>query len=56
MGAKIGEGFGAEVQRQFDQDIPIWEAKRYQPSPALAPIERPITEFRRWASQFYAAP
>jgi nitrite reductase/ring-hydroxylating ferredoxin subunit len=53
MGAKIGAGFGAEVQRQFDQDIPIWEAKRYQPSPALAPIEKPITEFRRWASQFY---
>jgi nitrite reductase/ring-hydroxylating ferredoxin subunit len=53
MGAKIGEGFGNEVQRQFEQDIPIWEAKRYQPSPALAPIEKPITEFRRWASQFY---
>jgi phenylpropionate dioxygenase-like ring-hydroxylating dioxygenase large terminal subunit len=54
MGEKIGTAFGDEVQRQFDQDIPIWEAKRYQPSPALAPIEKPITEFRRWASQFYA--
>jgi hypothetical protein len=27
--------------------------KRYQPTPALAPTERPVTEFRRWAAQFY---
>ena len=54
MAAKIGIAFGAEVERQFDQDIPIWEHKRYQPSPALAPSEKPITEFRRWAKQFYA--
>jgi len=53
--AKIGRAFGAEVSRQLDQDIPIWEHKRYQPSPALAPGEKPITEFRKWASQFYAA-
>ena len=56
IGAKIGAAFGAEVERQFDQDIPIWEAKRYQPSPALAPSEKPITEFRKWAAQFYAEP
>jgi nitrite reductase/ring-hydroxylating ferredoxin subunit len=56
MAAKIGAGFGAEVARQLDQDIPIWEHKRYQPSPALAPSEKPITEFRRWASQFYVQP
>jgi nitrite reductase/ring-hydroxylating ferredoxin subunit len=54
IGAKIGIAFGAEVTRQLDQDIPIWEHKRYQPSPALAPSERPITVFRKWASQFYA--
>ena len=41
-------------ERQLDQDIPIWEAKRYVPSPALAPSEKPVTEFRRWATQFYA--
>jgi len=50
---KIGAGFAAEVARQFNEDIPIWENKRYQPSPALAPTERPVTEFRRWAAQFY---
>jgi phenylpropionate dioxygenase-like ring-hydroxylating dioxygenase large terminal subunit len=54
LGAKIGQAFGAEVARQFDQDIPIWERKHYQPVPALAPSEKPVTEFRRWARQFYA--
>ena len=53
---KIGAGFAAEVARQFHEDIPIWEHKRYQPSPALAPSEKPVTEFRRWAAQFYPAP
>ena len=54
IGAKIAAPFAEEVRRQFEQDIPIWEAKRYEPSPALAPSEKPVTEFRRWASQFYA--
>lgn len=53
---KIGAGFAAEVSRQFGEDIPIWENKRYQPSPALAPSERAVTEFRRWAGQFYPEP
>lgn len=53
LAAKIGAGFGAEVVRQFDQDIVIWEHKRFEPSPALAPSEKPIVEFRRWAEQFY---
>ena len=38
---------------EVQQDIPIWEHKRYQPNPALAPSEKPITEFRRWFAQFY---
>lgn len=55
IAARIGVAFGAEVQRQLDQDIPIWEHKRYEPHPALAPNEKPITEFRTWARQFYVA-
>lgn len=54
IGARIAAPFAAEVRRQFDQDIPIWESKRYLPTPALASTERAVTEFRRWASQFYA--
>jgi nitrite reductase/ring-hydroxylating ferredoxin subunit len=49
VAAKIAPGFAAEVERQFDQDIPIWESKSYLPVPALAPNEKPVTEFR----QFY---
>jgi nitrite reductase/ring-hydroxylating ferredoxin subunit len=52
--ASISEPFAAEVERQFEQDVPIWENKRFVESPALAPNEKPITDFRRWASQFYA--
>ena len=54
IAAKIGASFAAEVSRQFDQDIPIWENKVFVPTPALAPSEKPVTEFRRWAAQFYA--
>jgi hypothetical protein len=53
VAAKIAPGFAAEVERQFDQDIPIWESKSYLPVPALAPNEKPVTEFRKWAAQFY---
>ncbi|MFN8034436.1 MAG: Rieske 2Fe-2S domain-containing protein [Acidimicrobiia bacterium] len=54
--AKIGPAFAAEVKRQFEEDIPIWESKHFVPSPALAPVEKPITRFRSWASQFYVTP
>lgn len=55
IAAKIAEPFAAEVERQFDQDIPIWESKTFLEVPALAPSEKPIMEMRRWASQFYAS-
>jgi len=56
VAAKIAPGFAAEVERQFDQDIPIWESKTFLPVPSLAPSEKPVTEFRKWAAQFYAIP
>ena len=52
--ARIANAFISSVTSEVQQDIPIWEHKRYQPNPALAPSEKPITEFRRWFSQFYA--
>jgi hypothetical protein len=54
VGAKIAAPFAGEVGRQFDQDIQIWESKSYLPVPALAPSEKPVTELRKWAAQFYA--
>ena len=54
LSTMIADGFVSEVKRQFEQDVPIWENKRFVESPALAPYEKPITEFRTWAAQFYA--
>lgn len=44
----------AEVVRQMEQDIPIWEHKRYLAKPMLCDGDGPIPAYRRWASQFYS--
>ncbi len=49
----IARAFVRSVTSEVGQDIPIWERKRYRPSPALAPSEKPITQFRGWFQQFY---
>jgi len=48
-----GSKFAEEVKRQFRQDIPIWEHKRFLADPALASVEKPIMQFRKWAERFY---
>jgi len=50
---KIADRFVAEVNRQVQQDIPIWENKVYRPNPNLSDGDGPILQFRRWFSQFY---
>ena len=48
------EQFGAEIIRQFRQDIHIWSHQRYSDPPALSSGEAPgFTAIRRWAKQFY---
>lgn len=54
IGDRIAPSFAQEVERQFDQDIPIWESKEFLAVPALAPSEKPLMDFRKWAAQFYA--
>jgi len=44
----VGEG-----RKTIDQDVPIWESKRYREHPALVEGDGPIMQFRRWARQFY---
>jgi 3-ketosteroid 9alpha-monooxygenase subunit A len=55
--ADQGSGVAAavinEVVRQMEQDIPIWEHKAYLPKPMLCDGDGPISEYRKWASQFY---
>jgi nitrite reductase/ring-hydroxylating ferredoxin subunit len=36
------------------QDIPIWENKIYKDPPVLRPMEKAVTEQRRWCRQFYS--
>lgn len=46
--------FGAEVIRQFAQDVHIWAHQRYSDPPALATAEyEGFTALRKWATQFY---
>jgi phenylpropionate dioxygenase-like ring-hydroxylating dioxygenase large terminal subunit len=52
--ARVARAFVDSVSREIGQDIPIWEHKAYMPAPALAPSEKPIMEYRRWYSRFYA--
>jgi 3-ketosteroid 9alpha-monooxygenase subunit A len=46
--------FGAEVIRQFQQDIHIWSHQRYSDPPALTGSELAgFTAIRQWAMKFY---
>ncbi|PZT75921.1 (2Fe-2S)-binding protein [Streptomyces sp. AC1-42W] len=38
------------------QDLTIWNTKRYEPYPRLAPNDRAIGLFRHWTRQFYPEP
>ena len=53
--ARIADAFVRSVTSEVQQDIPIWEHKRYVRSPALAASEKPIMDWRRWFEQFYVA-
>ena len=46
-------GLIAEVVRQVEQDIPIWEHKVCGSAPILCDGDGPIAKYRRWFSQFY---
>ena len=49
----VGRAFLAEIERQFTQDIPIWEHKAYLPRPILCDGDGPIATLRRWSRTFY---
>jgi nitrite reductase/ring-hydroxylating ferredoxin subunit len=49
----VGRAFVAEIDRQFSQDIPIWENKIHWTHPVLCDGDGPIGLLRRWAQQFY---
>ena len=56
--AGLGVGYAAfvaEVNRQFDRDIPIWENKVMRPRPVLCDGDGPIGVYRKWAEKHYPA-
>jgi len=52
----IGKAFVKEITRQLEQDIPIWENKKYLPRPVICEGDGPIGLFRTWSRQFYPTP
>jgi phenylpropionate dioxygenase-like ring-hydroxylating dioxygenase large terminal subunit len=43
----------ARILDEFNSDLAIWQHKKYAPSPNLASGEKLITQYRKWAQQFY---
>jgi phenylpropionate dioxygenase-like ring-hydroxylating dioxygenase large terminal subunit len=56
MTSTVANAFVKEINKQVQEDRPIWEHKAFVPSPALADTDGPILQFRKWYSQFYAEP
>jgi phenylpropionate dioxygenase-like ring-hydroxylating dioxygenase large terminal subunit len=50
----VGKHYIAEIERQLEQDIPIWENKVYVHPPLLVDGDGPIGLYRKWARQFYS--
>ena len=49
----IAKGLIRDIVKQFEEDKPIWEHKRYRPLPILCDGDGPIARFRKWFGQFY---
>lgn len=54
--ATVGKAYIAEIERQLNQDIPIWENKIYVHPPLLVDGDGPIGLYRKWCRQFYSEP
>jgi phenylpropionate dioxygenase-like ring-hydroxylating dioxygenase large terminal subunit len=43
------------TNRQFNQDVAIWENKIYRAKPPLTQVDGPVLQYRQWFRQFYSA-
>ena len=50
---RIAAAFYREVNRQVQEDIPIWNTKIYHERPMLTEGEGQVKRFRGWVKQFY---
>ena len=53
LSAVAGQALVRTVAHMMVQDARIWNLKRYEPCPQLAPGESAISHYRRWVRQFY---
>jgi 3-ketosteroid 9alpha-monooxygenase subunit A len=51
--SEIGDAVMRDIERQVQEDIPIWENKAYVERPMLVEGDGPIGVFRSWVRQFY---
>ena len=51
--ANVGRAFIAELERQYGQDLPIWENKIHLEHPVLCDGDGPIALLRKFYRQFY---
>lgn len=54
MNRVFAEATRDNIVRGVEQDIPIWNHKRYVEDPMLCDGDGPIAKYRKWFSQFYA--
>jgi phenylpropionate dioxygenase-like ring-hydroxylating dioxygenase large terminal subunit len=52
-GEVIAQAMLDNLYHQVEQDIPIWNHKVYRANPILCDGDGPITQYRKWFSQFY---
>lgn len=52
-GEGVARAICRDLEKQVNEDIPIWENKLYRPRPILCDGDGPIAEYRSWCAQFY---
>jgi hypothetical protein len=55
MNKFLAEATRDNVVGGVEQDIPIWNNKRYVENPILCDGDGPIAKYRKWFRQFYAS-
>ncbi len=55
QGEGVARAICRDLEKQVNEDIPIWENKLYRARPVLCDGDGPITEYRHWCAQFYRA-
>jgi 3-ketosteroid 9alpha-monooxygenase subunit A len=52
-GSGIAKAICLDLEKQVNEDIPIWENKRHHERPVLCDGDGPISQYRDWCVQFY---